>query len=266
MRTKMVELAAGVGFALHDLRITATTRSWSAPERGRTHRLVFVRRGLFRLRLDGWTGLVDPTTAYIGHPGDEQRIAHRPGIEDTCLVIAFDRRLAADVLVDGQPKGMLHTTARTDLAQRMLVARARQGADGFELAERVVRLAAELCGQVTTPAPRRLVEEARELLVTDPVGLSLDRLAGALGVSRSHLSRTFHAGTGQTLTAFRRRQRVGLALDRLEAGERDLARLAVELGFADHAHLTRTMRAELGNPPSRLRTNLQAHPRGPVRG
>jgi AraC-like DNA-binding protein len=264
MRT-MVQLAAGTGFALHELRITATTRSWSVPEPGRTHRLVFVRQGLFRLRLDGWTGLAEPTTAYIGHPDDEQRIAHRPGAEDTCLVVTLDPGFAADVLDARQPKGTRHTTARIDLAQRMLAARARQGADGFELAERVVHLAADLCGRDTTGTPRRLAEDARELLATDPAGLSLDELSSTLGVSRSHLSRTFHAATGQTLTAFRRRQRVSLALDRLEAGERDLARLAAELGFADHAHLTRTMHAELGTPPSRLRTDLQARPPVPAR-
>lgn len=82
---------------------------------------------------------------------------------------------------------------------------ARQGADGFELAERVVRLAADVCGSDTDAAPRRLAEGARELLAADPVGLGFERLAECLGVSRTHLSRVFHAATGQTLTAYRRR-------------------------------------------------------------
>lgn len=260
MRTVTSELVTGPGFAMHELRMTAAAPSWWPPEPGRAHRLVFVRRGRYRLRLDGWTGLVDPTTAYLGRPGDEQRIAHRPGVTDVCLVVSLATDLAADVLA-GRPPGPWHTTARVDLAQRMLVTRARRGADGFELAERVVRLAGELCGWDTSrsaAASPRLVAEARELLATDPVRLGLGDLAGTLAVSRSHLSRTFRAATGQTLTAYRRRLRVGLALDRLAAGERDLAGLAADLGFADHAHLTRTLRAELGSTPSELRTNLQA--------
>ncbi|MGH3005900.1 MAG: hypothetical protein ACRDOS_08405 [Gaiellaceae bacterium] len=39
-------------------------------------------------------------------------------------------------------------------------------------------------------------------------------------------------------------------------GERSLARIATELGFADHAHLSRVVRAETGAAPSRLRLTL----------
>jgi AraC-like DNA-binding protein len=253
----MRTLAAGDGFSLRDLRIRTATTSWSEPEPGDGHRLVFVRRGRFGLRLGGWTGLVDPATAYVGRPGTEQSIAHRPGVEDVCLVITLDDALAADALHD-DPAGPRHASARADLAARLLVARTRQGADTFELTERVVRLAAELRARPPARPSRRLADEARQLLAEDPVGLSLGQLAGMLGVSRTHLSRVFHASTGWTLTAYRQRLRVGRALDRLEAGERDLARLAVELGFADHAHLTRVLRAEVGQPPSRVRTDLQA--------
>jgi AraC-like DNA-binding protein len=49
---------------------------------------------------------------------------------------------------------------------------------------------------------------------------------------------------------------VRLALERLTAGERSLARLAVELGFADHAHLTRAVSDEVGAPPRYLRALL----------
>ncbi len=48
--------------------------------------------------------------------------------------------------------------------------------------------------------------------------------------------------TGVTVSQYRNRPRVSLALDRLAQGEPDLATLACDLGFADHAHLTRTVR------------------------
>jgi AraC-like DNA-binding protein len=75
----------------------------------------------------------------------------------------------------------------------------------------------------------------------------------------------FHAETGESLTRLRNRLRVRAALDRLADGDRDLAGLAADLGFADHAHLTRAMRAEVGDPPSRVRRLLVLPAGGPGR-
>jgi AraC-like DNA-binding protein len=266
----MVQLAEGDGFAVDDLRIVERETSWSKPEQGMGFRLVFIRRGFFRLRLQEWEGLADPVTAYIGRPDDQQSIAHRPDGEDVCTVVTLDDHLAHDVLLEDPrraPARPVSTDGRLDLAQRALVARARRGVDEFELAERVVRLAEEMVhrdlhgasppsGHSTTPFRRRVVDSARELLASDPVSPGLGRLAQRLGVSRSYLSRWFRWETGETMTRFRNRLRVRAVLDRIEAGETDLARLAVELGFADHAHLTRTMRAEVGSPPSHVRRLL----------
>ena len=92
------------------------------------------------------------------------------------------------------------------------------------------------------------------MLVANPAQARFDALARELGVSRPHLSRVFRAETGESLSGFRTRLRVRSALDRIEAGQTNLAELAAELGFADHAHFTRTIRAELNLPPSTLRT------------
>ncbi|WP_189033541.1 helix-turn-helix domain-containing protein [Nocardia rhizosphaerihabitans] len=46
--------------------------------------------------------------------------------------------------------------------------------------------------------------------------------------------------------------RVGQALDRITDGETSLADLAAHLGFADQAHLTRTVREHLGHTPTAL--------------
>jgi AraC-like DNA-binding protein len=259
----LTRLASAEDLAVDDLRIIERAQSWTAPEHSPGHRLVFVRRGAFGLRLRGWEATVDPVSAFVGRPGDEQSIAHKPGREDACTVISLGPRLAADVLPGSPPWGPLRTSGRVDMAHRALHARARQGADGFELAERVVRLAEELLGVpigvpagVGSPAHRRLAAAAREVLVADPAFDGLDRLAQLLGVSRSHLSRVFRAETGETLTRFRHRLRVRAALDRLADGDRDLAGMAADLGFADHAHFTRAMRAEVGDPPGQVRSLL----------
>jgi AraC-like DNA-binding protein len=60
-----------------------------------------------------------------------------------------------------------------------------------------------------------------------------------------------------SLTHYRNRARVSRALERLAAGERSLGILAADLGFADQAHLTRTVRAYAGHTPSVLRRLLQ---------
>jgi AraC-like DNA-binding protein len=41
-------------------------------------------------------------------------------------------------------------------------------------------------------------------------------------------------------------------------GEPNLARLAADLGFSDHARLTRTVREQLGQTPAQLRRLLRA--------
>lgn len=46
------------------------------------------------------------------------------------------------------------------------------------------------------------------------------------------------------------------ALERLAGGERDLARLAADVGFADQSHLSRVVRAETGHTPGALRAAL----------
>lgn len=265
MARSVYRLVAGSGFAVEDLRILERTETLSASQSTAEHRLVFVRRGLFRLKLPHWDGLVDPLAAYVQAPDVEQQIAHRPEREDACTVIALDDALAGEVLPSRLPGRPLTTNGQVDLAHRMVLAKARHGADEFELTDLVLLLAGQLFGLLDGPhgdvpsaaSHRRLADSARELLVTDPSWPSFTALAGKLGSSRPHLSRVFRAVTGESLTAFRARLRVRAALDRLEAGQVNLADLAAELGFADHAHLTRTLRAELGSTPTRIRALLR---------
>jgi AraC-like DNA-binding protein len=74
-----------------------------------------------------------------------------------------------------------------------------------------------------------------------------------VGASPWHLSRVFQAETGESLTGFRNCRRVRAALERIAAGAPDRSGLAADLGFADHAHLTRTLRGQLDRTPTQLR-------------
>ncbi|MEV0719470.1 AraC family transcriptional regulator [Asanoa sp. NPDC050611] len=70
------------------------------------------------------------------------------------------------------------------------------------------------------------------------------------------MSRAFSREMGVSLTHYRNRVRVGRALERLSAGDTDGARLAADLGFADQAHLCRTIRVHVGQTPTEVRMLL----------
>jgi len=96
------------------------------------------------------------------------------------------------------------------------------------------------------------------VLTDDPTRSSLLDLAVELACSPHHLSRVFHEQTGTTLSAYRTQLRANLALEHLTGvtGSATLADVAAQCGFADHAHLTRTVRRHLGTTPAALRTLL----------
>ena len=79
-------------------------------------------------------------------------------------------------------------------------------------------------------------------------------LAAALGISERQLRRRFHAAVGfgpKTLARILRFQRM-LSLVRQRASRRDLARLALDAGYADQAHMTAECTRLAGLPPGRL--------------
>ncbi|MEU3690961.1 hypothetical protein [Streptomyces narbonensis] len=64
-----------------DFRITAVScrddhTGWSQAEVREDYRVVLARRGRFRRQVAGTPAEVDPTTAYLGVPGEEERFAH----------------------------------------------------------------------------------------------------------------------------------------------------------------------------------------------
>jgi transcriptional regulator GlxA family with amidase domain len=80
-------------------------------------------------------------------------------------------------------------------------------------------------------------------------------------VSPYRLSRAFTRCLGVSVTRYRNRVRVARAMDLLEAGQPHLGQLAADLGFADQAHLTRTVKEHLGHTPTVLRELLHGHRR-----
>ncbi|MER6002065.1 AraC family transcriptional regulator [Nonomuraea angiospora] len=273
MRT-VTNLAAGDGFSLERVRIRAESETWSPPEVATAYRVVLVRSGAFRARVDDQVLLADPALAYLGGVGQELSIAHRPGIEDICTTVTCSPGLMRELAGDEPPcAAALPVNGRLALAHRLLVSRAGKGANFPELAEMVIGLMGDLFearnrahpvrarGRATTLARRRALVESVRTLIADDLSASLRDLARRVGWSPYHLSRAFRQETGVTLTAYRNRIRTMRALEAIEAGHDDLASLAADLGFADHAHLTRTIRGECGLTPVAVRRMLAVPPR-----
>ncbi|MFC9752368.1 helix-turn-helix domain-containing protein [Streptomyces sp. NPDC056921] len=267
-------LTATVLAARPDFCITAVScrddhTNWSQAEVREDYRVVLVQRGRFRRKVAGAPAEVDPTTGYLGVPGEEERFAHPAAGGDECTSISLTPTLWRAVAgEDARPaRQSVYVDARLDLAHRRVLASARTGDVDHAVTEELLGLLSTTVGHAVDGAvptgvrPGRdegtLVAAARQAIgEAHPASEGLLPLAELLGVSPYRLSRAFTRVLGVSLTRYRNRVRVGRALDRLDAGEESLATLAADLGFSDQAHLTRTMRHYLGHTPTALRRLL----------
>ncbi|MFD3686021.1 helix-turn-helix transcriptional regulator [Nocardiopsis sp. NPDC058631] len=269
-----IGVASGEDFSVASVTCRNDHRRWSDPEVRDHHGMVLVRRGRFRRSHGGESVDVDPTLAYLAEPGAEERFAHPDG-GDACTSIVFSPGLWQS-MTDGEPgrvtRSAVYVDARIDLAHRRTLAAAPDV--GYAVAEELVLLLRGVVEQVVAAPPahpspardRALVAGAREAIGEGHrASAALIPLAGLLGVSPYRLSRAFTRETGVSLTRYRNRVRVGRALDRLEGGEESLAVLAADLGFADQAHLCRTVREHVGHTPTSLRTLLAGDGPGSTR-
>jgi AraC-like DNA-binding protein len=260
-------IAAGDGFAVADVSCPGGHPRFDAPEEKHGHMLVAARRGAFLRRVHGREVLVDGSVAYLSAPGSVEQFAHPVEGGDVCTAIWLSEGLLGQ-LAGGGPfitDPALPMDPASELALRRLTATACRSDPVGELAEQVVRLVSGLLarhapervasGRPATAAHRLLVQRAQAALLADPA-VGLVGLARRVGCSPHHLSRIFGRLTGSGVTAYRNRLRVSRALERMASGEPDLAALAAELGFADHAHMARTIRAATGQTPSACRALL----------
>jgi AraC-like DNA-binding protein len=122
------------------------------------------------------------------------------------------------------------------------------------LAERDVLEAALMLRQTFRPSAARLQDWPDLLaaaLASDP-NLSLADWADSTGIAPQSLSRGFRLAYGTSPKRYRLELRALHALRRLPHWPGSLAALAAETGFADQAHLTRTLVALTGQTPARL--------------
>ncbi|MFE9411012.1 helix-turn-helix domain-containing protein [Streptomyces sp. NPDC006704] len=263
-----IPVASHPDFSVSAVTCRSDHARWSAPEVRTDYRVVLVRRGRFHRKAAGAPAHIDTTLAYLGAPGEEESFAHPAG-GDVCTSISVTPKLWRSLAGDTPAPAVqaLYVDPGLDLAHRRLLAAASSGDVDYALSEELLALLTTAIRRTASgPTPlhstpsgrdRPLVAAAREAIVeAHPASDTLLSLAKLLGTSPYRLSRAFPRELGVTVTHYRQRVRIGRALDRLEAGENSLSTLAADLGYADQAHLTRTMRQYLGHTPTALRRLL----------
>lgn len=84
-------------------------------------------------------------------------------------------------------------------------------------------------------------------------GVSLSKIAALVGMSPSQLSRSFHATTGVTFTAFLMHLRISAAMHLMTETDLSLCEIAVASGFGDQSHFSRSFVRLVGLTPLKWR-------------
>jgi AraC family transcriptional regulator len=83
--------------------------------------------------------------------------------------------------------------------------------------------------------------------------LELGALAREARVHPASLTRAFRQAYGVTPSEYLRTLRLQWSMEELRAGERTLAEIALEAGFADQSHFSRAFRRQFGTTPGSVR-------------
>lgn len=286
--------------SLHDVDCRADRGGPGPEELAAKPEIVFVRKGLFVRHLERNGVTADASRVLFFNAGECHRVSHPSGGGDACTTLRFSDDLLASVLGrrDGRAGRRWFPLPALAVSRGLVVDlhRLRAAAAGSEVGcldcdglalSLLERLLDELASALAPgDAPRALIRsafpvrstarramlervEACRSILASRLGepLALHDLAREVGVSPFHLHRTFRAVTGHPIHRYRNELRLREALDRLAGGERDLTRLALDLGFSGHAHFATAFRRHFGAPPSVERRRLnRASSRKPDRG
>ena len=229
--------------------------------------LVLPRRGVFVMHCRSSAIVADPNSALVFGMGETFQVSHPGDGGDLCTVLVFRPELVEDAFgsletrhatIDAAAQMDIHTLTHTLMAGT---------SDRLEAEESAVLILNAL-GRAFRSSPlsgsqrarevqQRRVGEVRALLASQATDVwDLESIARAVYCSPFHLARQFRSATGESIGRYLLRLRLALALDRLAQGETDLARLAVELGFAHHSHFSARFRSVFGTTPTAVRNAL----------
>jgi len=249
-------------------------------EQAPAHTLVFMRTGICTMRIGCRELVADANHVLFFNSGQPFRVAHPVEGGDDCTTYEFQADLVREAVTGLRPSADEHssqpfefTHVVSDSMLFLLQERLRQ----YMLAETddqltVDELALDLLGTSLllgyrtydismtprrngTAEARRTTAEATQVLLAHSLSekLGLIEIAKRVHSSPFHLARLFRAETGLAIHQYRNQLRLRTALVRIADGETDLSRMAQELGFSSHSHLTDTFKRGFGLPPSECR-------------
>lgn len=122
-----------------------------------------------------------------------------------------------------------------------------------QMLELMAMLSREAGAVSENPSPRWL-RQARDLLHAHfRHNLSLSAIAAEIGVHPAHLTRAFRKQYHTTIGDYVRGLRIEAACHLLTTSDIPLAQLALELGFADQGHFSRTFKSRTSMSPAEFR-------------
>jgi AraC-like DNA-binding protein len=186
--------------------------------------------------------------------GDRGRIRVRPG--DLLIHGAFDSHLNRFPAAGAR---ILNLTLPDAIEPETGFAHSPEMDRAIRPAEHDPRAAAKLLLATAQPAQSHAgdwPDLLAEALTADPA-LRIGDWARERGLADATVSRGFQQVYGVTPSTFRAQVRGRLAWRRIVDDGQGLSDLAYELGFADQAHMTRTVRAITGQPPRAWRTRVK---------
>ncbi len=110
-------------------------------------------------------------------------------------------------------------------------------------------LRARIAHDSATDCSRAMAEILHDLVADPMERMTQDELARRLGMERTRALRTFKECTGQTFRGFKRWTGLQVAARKMMRGQ-SVGTAALDAGFADTAHLSRTFRHLFGLTPS----------------
>ncbi|WP_040517821.1 helix-turn-helix domain-containing protein [Gordonia neofelifaecis] len=147
--------------------------------------------------------------------------------------------------VDGAEWSGLHSAVSDEMSRRPP-----------DLAAATAAISAWLIDRVTPTDEALLVNRAVTSMETDPSLVRVDQTARRFNVSERTLQRLTSKYVGVSPASLIRRRRLQEAAHRVRTRpDASLAQIAADLGYTDHAHMTRDFASVLGFSPSAYRSD-----------
>ena len=237
-----------------------------------TEQFALTRRGAWAIETAGRWELAEAGTVTWWARNESYRVRHPVPGGDQCTVVRLTAAGTAALTPGehrrpGRPvRRTLPVDGRTWLAHRVLLARAaREGGDPLGLEEPTFALVRRVLAAPLPALPghtaHAAVAAARDYIARHwSSRLSLPVLARHAGCSPFHLGRLFRRELGTSLHRWVVRLRLRHGLERLLDQPDEIARIALDCGFASHSHFTDAFRGEYGVSPREARRLACAGP------